>query len=213
MVFLQTWMFIMTFMLKNSLILPELLYFLRTSTCFNHPALLGNYDKTVRDGFSKLCNVNFDKISSTQLCLPAGMDGLGVSYASLLALPAFLASAFGESDLLITIFSRRFEEVSFTKALDKWLSLTNEKESPLNQTQKNWKQPVYVKTAHYLISRMDDKRSKLFNAHQGKFRSQWLNVVPCKTLGLQLDDQLLRSDFNSLTSWGHFLCCAYVPLW
>ena len=32
-------------------------------------------------------HVNFDKISSTQLALPAEMGGLGVSSASLLALP------------------------------------------------------------------------------------------------------------------------------
>ena len=59
-------------------------------------------------------------------------------------------------------------------------------------SQKNWTQPVYVKTAQDLISRMDDKRSKVFNAHQGKFGSQWLNVVPCKNLGLKLDDHRLR---------------------
>ena len=56
----------------------------------------------------------------------------------------------------------------------------------------NWTQPVFVKTARGLISRMDDKRSKVFNAHQVKFGSQWLNVVPCKNLGLKLDDQQLR---------------------
>ena len=39
---------------------------------------------------------------------------------------------------------------------------------------------------------MDDKRSKVFNAHQGKFGSQWLNVVPGKKLALTLDDQQLR---------------------
>ena len=53
---------------------------------------------------SKVCNVNFDVISSTQLALPAGMGGLGVSSASILALPAFLASAFGASDFLSTIY-------------------------------------------------------------------------------------------------------------
>ena len=47
-------------MLKNCFSLPKLLYFLRTSTCFIHPALLGKYYKTVRDGLSKVCNVNFD---------------------------------------------------------------------------------------------------------------------------------------------------------
>ena len=180
------------FMLKNCFSLSKLLYFMRTSTCFDHPVLLQKYDKTVRDGLSKVCNVEFDDILRTQLALPPEMGGLGVSYASLLALPAFLASAFGASDFLTTIFTETFEDVPFTKALEKWLSLTNEQKNPPDGTQKNWTQPVYVKTALHLISRMDDKRSKVFNAHQGKFGSQWLNVVPCKSLGLKLDDQQLR---------------------
>ena len=43
-----------------------------------------------------------------------------------------------------------------------------------------------------MIFRMDEKRSKIFNAHQDKIGSQWLNVVPCNNLGLKLDDQQLR---------------------
>ena len=120
------------------------------------------------------------------------MGGLGVSSASLLALPGFLASAFCASDFLTTVFLETFEDISFTKTLEKCLNLTNEQESPLGGTQKNWTQPVYVKTAQDLFSRMDDKRSNVFNAHQVKFGSQWLNVVPCKNLGLKLDDQQLR---------------------
>ena len=161
-----------SFMLKNCFSLPKLLYFLRTSTCFNHPVFSEKYDKTVREVFSKVCNVNFDKISSIQLALPAEMGGLGVSSASSLALPAFLASTFGASDFPPTIFSGTFEDVSFTKALEKWLSLTNEQESLLDGTQENWTQPVFVKTAQDLISRMDDKRSKVFTGHQGMFESQ-----------------------------------------
>ena len=60
--------------------------------------------------------------------------------------------------------------------------------SSLDESEKNWTQPVHVKTAQNLISRTDDERSKVFNAHQGIFGSQWLNVVPCKNLGLKLDD-------------------------
>ena len=141
--------------------MPKLLYFLRTNTCFNHSALLEKYDKTLRDGLSKACNVNFNVISSTQLALPAEIGGLGISSASFLALPAFLASAFGASDLLTTIFSEAFEDVSFTRELENWLSLTNEQESPLDGIQKKWTQPVYVKTAKNLISRMDKKHSKV----------------------------------------------------
>ena len=88
------------------------------------------------------------------------MAGLGVSSASLLALRVFLASAFGASDFLTTIFSETFEDVSFTKALEEWLSLTNEQESLLDGTQKNWTQPVFVRIAQDLFFRMDDKRSK-----------------------------------------------------
>ena len=136
--------------------------------------------------------MNFDDISKSQLALPSEMGGLGVSSASLLALPAFLASAFGASDFLRTIFSETLEDVSFTKSLEERLSLTNEQESPLDGIQKKWTQLVFVKTAHELNSRMDDKRSKNFNAHQGKlFGSQWLNAVACETLGLKLDDQQL----------------------
>ena len=70
--------------------------------------------------------------------------------------------------------------------------MTNEQENPLNGTQQNWTQPVFVKTAQELISRMNHKRSKVFDAHQGKFGSQWLNVVPCKNQGLKFDDQHFR---------------------
>ena len=98
--------------------------------------------------------------------------------------------------------------IIFTKALEKWLSLTNEQESPLDGTQKNWTQPVYVKTAQDFISRMDDKRSKVFNAHQGKFGSQRLKVVPCKNLDQKLDDQQIRIS-NGLRLGGN-ICVAHT---
>ena len=81
--------------------------------------------------------MNFDDISGTQLALLAELGGLVASSASLLALPAFLASASGASDYLTTFFLETIEDVLFTKALEKWLSLTNEQESPLDGTKKN----------------------------------------------------------------------------
>ena len=58
--------------------------------------------------------------------------------------------------------------------LEKRLKLTNEQENPHNRTQKNCTQPVYVKTAQALISRMDGERSKTFNVRQGKDASRSL---------------------------------------
>ena len=134
------------------------------------------------------------------------MGGLGVLSAALLALPAFLTSAFCASDFLTTIFSETYEDVSLTKALEKWLSLSNEQESPLDGIQKKITQPVCVKTAQDLISRMDDKCSKIFNGHQGKFGSQWLNVVPWKNLGLEFDDGQIRISIG--LSLGADICVA-----
>ena len=62
----------------------------------------------------------FDNISSAELELPAEMEGLEVSIASLLALAAFLASNFGASDI-VTFSRKKIEHVSFTKALENWL--------------------------------------------------------------------------------------------
>ena len=89
---------------------------------FQSSSSLRKVDKTVRDRLSKVCNVNFDDNSTTQLALFVEMGGLGVPFASLLALPAFLASVFGASDFLTTTFMETFEDVSFTKPLEKWLS-------------------------------------------------------------------------------------------
>ena len=106
---------------KNCFNLPKMLYFLRTSRCYYHPILLKKYDKTVRDRLSKMCIVKFDDddVLSTQLALPAGMCGFGVSFASLLALPMSLATAFGASGFLTTNFSKTFEDAenNFTKFL------------------------------------------------------------------------------------------------
>ena len=116
------------------------------------------YQNCTRRAFQNV-KVNVDNFSSTQLILPAEMGGLEVSCASLSLhphpLPAFSSSAAGASDFITTLFPGIFEDVSFTKELEKLLTLANEQEMPLNATQKNWTQPVYVKTAQELFSRMD----------------------------------------------------------
>ena len=138
------------FMLKNCCSLPNLLYFLRASTSFNHPALSERYDKTVRNRLSKPCNVNFDNFLIIQLALPAEMGCLWVSSASILALHVVLASEFGAGDVLTTIVSKSFNE--------KRLSLRTEQGSPLDGTQTKWTQSIYAKAAQDLISIRDDKR-------------------------------------------------------
>ena len=168
-----------------------LLYFLRTSIWFNYPVLLKMFEKTVRDGLLKVCDVNFDNILSTQLVLLAEMGGLGVSSVSLLALSTFLFSAFGASDFLTTIFLETFENFRLQKRLrNGWVGRMNRKVLSMKDRKighnlstskppKTWFQEWMTNVRKFL---------PLIKA----FGSQWLNVVPCKNLGLKRDDQRLR---------------------
>ena len=62
------------YLLKNCFSLPKLLYFLRTSPCFEEVDLLQQYDSIIRKSLSKICNVNFDESSYTQAILEAGLS-------------------------------------------------------------------------------------------------------------------------------------------
>ena len=99
------------YLLKNCFSLPKLLYFLRTSACFEEVDLLNRYDSIVRKSLAKICNVNFSETSYTQAILPVSRGGIGIAWASQIALAAFLASA------LSCILPENYVDASFENAL------------------------------------------------------------------------------------------------
>ena len=96
------------FLRKKWFSLPRL-YFLRTSTCCIHPALLKTSDKTVRDGLSKVCNIKFDNILTTQLAPTAAMANYGV-FRIIISTSRLFGAAFGARNILTTIFLENFED-------------------------------------------------------------------------------------------------------
>ena len=80
------------YLLKNCFSLPKLLFFLRTSPCFEELDLLQQSDSIIRKSLSKTCNVKFNGSSYTQAILPVSKGGVGITSASQIALPAFSAS-------------------------------------------------------------------------------------------------------------------------
>ncbi len=180
------------YLLKNCFSMPKLLYYLRTGACFTEPDLLIDYDKELRQGLTKVCNVNFTEISFTQATLPAKRGGLGIMSAQLLALPAFLASAVGAREVVEEILPTGCTDKTFNDALSKWFQITGATESPSSCVQKHWSQPVFTAVINDLVSKMNEKDVLRFNSFQDKFASSWLNVVPSKNLNLKLTDQQLR---------------------
>ena len=72
-----------------------------------------------------------------QAVLPAAKDGLGLSSARLLALPAFLASAEGGKDALSEIFGLEHVDGTYDNALKLLFELGKIEMAPENGIQKN----------------------------------------------------------------------------
>ena len=85
-------------LLKNSLSMPKLLYFFRTSDCSDNP-LLTTFDSTLKQGLSSILNVDLNESQWLQATLPVRRGGLGIRSARMLAPSAFLASAASTRDL------------------------------------------------------------------------------------------------------------------
>ena len=68
------------------------MYLLRSSPTFKHADLLADYDDCFKYYDTVICNVLFDNIGWIQASLPISLSGIGLSRASDLELPAYLAS-------------------------------------------------------------------------------------------------------------------------
>ena len=180
------------YLLKNCFSLPKLLYFLRTSPCFEELDLLQLYDSIIRKSLSKICNVNFNESSYTQAILPVSKGGIDIASASQIALPAFLASATGAKCALSCILPEDYVDASFEKALNLWLTKAKLSEAPSDFIQKHWTSSLSDTTFDQLITDLDVEIVKRLNAYQDPFGSACLNVEPSKSLGLKLIDQRLR---------------------
>ena len=80
------------FLLRNCLSMPRLLFKLRSSLCYRLHAELTQFDKTLRQAASTVCNVNFDDTRWQQSTLPVAHGGLGLSLAVNVSLPAYASS-------------------------------------------------------------------------------------------------------------------------
>ena len=64
--------------------------------------------------------------------------------------------------------------------------------APENETQKNWKEPIFDSEIAGLILRLEPTDVKRFSGFQDRVCSQLLNVIPCKKLSLKLSNQQFR---------------------
>ena len=79
------------------------MYLLRSSSTFQHPDLLADFDDSLKSCSTDICNVSFDDIGWIQETLPIRLGGIGLRPASDLALPAYLVSISARQSLIFEI--------------------------------------------------------------------------------------------------------------
>ena len=83
--------------------MPKLMYLLRSSSTFQHPVLLADFDDCLKSCATDICNVSFDDIGWIQATLPIRLGGIGLRRAFDLALPAYLAVISASQSLISEI--------------------------------------------------------------------------------------------------------------
>ena len=188
------------FLLKNCFSTPKLLYTLRCAACYTS-TILPEYDNVIRNTLKVVLNVDISDAVWKQATLPVSRGGLGVRLATDLALPAFLYSVNGASDLVLQLLPSRFSNSSgtldqiYVAASLEWQTRCNSvvPEASRAGVQKAWDVPLVIRKHEevLLAAQTQAGRARLIAAaapHSGDF----LHAVPCSSIGTRLDDTSLR---------------------
>ena len=97
------------FLPRNCLSMPHLLINLRSSPCYRLHSELTQFDETLRQAASTVCNVNFDDTGWQQSELPVAQGGLGLSVAVDVSLPPYASSLSATRQLVGQILQDVFE--------------------------------------------------------------------------------------------------------
>ena len=151
------------FLLRNVVTTARLLYTLRTAPCSSSAELV-RYDNLLRSTLSTTLNVDLTDEGWLQASLPVRWGGLGVRSAVSLAAPAYLASAAGALDRLISILPARLHasvDPAEAVALDSWRSAvdasTNPPTADYAKRQHAWDEPCCRKVAMDLLDGATDE--------------------------------------------------------
>ena len=188
------------FLLKNCFSTPKLLYTLRCAPCYQS-AILTQYDDAIKQTLQVIINVDLSEAVWGQATLPVSSGGLGVRLATDLALPAFLSSVAGSAKLAMRLLPSHLHGESglqdplYLGACIEWHTQSNAVVPDMEKigTQKVWDSSLVSRKFEGMLSAALTQvgRARLIAAaasHSGDF----LQAMPCSSLGTRLDDTSLR---------------------
>ena len=187
------------FLLRNVVTTARLLYTLRTAPCSGSVELI-RYDDLLRSTLSATLNIELLDDGWLQASLPVRWGGLGVRSAVSLAAPAYLASAAGTLDRVLSILPSRLHtsvDPTVAVAQESWQSVVGTSTHPPTvdnaKRQQAWDEPCCRKVAGDLLERASDDytRARLL-ANQQETSGAWLEALPITSVGLRMADDVIR---------------------
>ena len=186
------------YLLRASLAIPRLIYFLRCAPMWKKPELLTAYDCILKSGLESILNCNFSNQSWTQATLPVRFGGLGVRKTSDIAIPAFLSSYYHSLPRLITLLSPQMlqRDTLANEGTELWLNIFPNLIIPENNKisfQAAWDIPLIENTKMLLLqeSTLPMTKARLL-ASSATESGAWLNALPSPSLGLHLPNDSFR---------------------
>jgi hypothetical protein len=185
--------------LRSSLSAPKLLHTLRSSPCWNNPAL-ATFDSLLKSALCRVTNNALPEHSWSQASLPIKDGGLGIRSVVSLAPSAFLASAASTCDLQDLILCSStgppaLEDPYVDSALAMWKNGHNTA-PPSGEhrfSQKKWDRVLVAASKAQLLSSQSDNQNKArLLAVSAPHSGDWLHALPITSCGLRLDDESIR---------------------
>ena len=183
-------------LLKASFSAPRVQHLLRCSLSVGHAAL-DIFDELLRTALGYLTNCDLSDSEWIQATLPVRDGGLGVRRVSMLALPAFLASAASTlclQDEILFECQCQPDDPLVASYLSLWsASFGALPTGPASHRQAVWDRPGIDTIKDELQSALIDPRQKAtFLAATAPHSGDWLNALPIASCGLRLDDEAVR---------------------
>ena len=183
------------YLLRHCLSIPRLMYLLRSSPTYYCIDNLRSYDDTIRNGLSRLMNVDISEECYKQSRLPTRHGGLGIRSVADISLPAYISSYNSSIDLMqVTLSASQIdprESIDIDTALSLWSREFENKPAKVT-SQQAWDE---IASRHRKISMVTNasqwERSRL-HAASSPHSGAWLHALPVSSLGNLLTPDELR---------------------
>jgi len=182
------------FLLRASVSIPRLIYFLRCAPTWRRWESLRNYDDVLKATLETILNCEMSPEAWLQSSLPVSDGGLGVRHATDLSIPCFLSSVHSVLPLVQSLLPPHLH--GYDEAIDEALSLRQGLPSPEDThfgSQREWEKPVVQMAVNSLSIRAvtAQDRARLI-AIREPGAGVWLNAIPSPQLGTLLDNESFR---------------------